>query len=978
MKKILFLLLLTVASYGQTYQNPTFGTIKTMTAPTVTTTPHLGTVETNGTISKITPANLPVSTATTNALELETDVSAGAITGFALTNNGDGTVNIASGTAFLRTTNDPYAQIIKYPISAVTNLALTDNANNYVLVDYNAGSPTLTVTTNASTINTQTNSLAYVIARIGNNLEYLNLVGQNVDPNAKLRIRFLNQEGIRRASGAVLGFSNRNLTLTSSVLFSGLIRINAAAFNTASPDTFTLAYNNGSVWTRTTGQTQINNTEYNVSGTLTTMPNNTFRTDYVYLLPNNPSKLYVIMGNTTYGSLTLAKGAPRPSSLPVELQVLGLEVGRLFIEKNSAAMAEVQSSFANDFIGAAIPEHNSLTGLQGGTSGEYNHLTNAQVALVNGSEQTANKATSFSTVNNTLYPTVQAVKTYADGLVVGLLNDRGSYDASINLFPSTGGSGTSGAILKGDIWYVGVAGTLGGKSVAIGDSFRALVDTPGQTAGNWSLLSSNLSYVPANDANVVHLSGAETISGAKTSTGGFIMNSGLHSSSTGVVVASSGSGTDFFINSKNISFGASLSTSSITGSDKTFTFPNTSGTFALTSDLSNYVALTGNQSIAGNKTFTGQTAITNSSGGDGILLTTSSTGRGIRLNSITGSTTDLLQFQRNGVETGKVDYLGNITAPSFIKSGATSTDALLAGGGTLANPLNGSLTNGYLPKATGTNSLGNSVWQESSTGGRLFDTTDDGVNKLQVSGSGVFQGLSTNTTSESLRIIHNSGFVSGYNSANTTRTGFLAFNSFTNSQLMVDINQGLVIGTNGLVRLTITNSGVFNINNLSGTGTRVITADASGNLSATNTLNDLVLTGTPTAPTATVGTNTTQIATTAFVQTATSAVRPYLVYTALLTQSGTGAPTATVLENTLGGTVVWSRDSAGFYKATLSGAFTNNKTFISLKPYSAYNTEVKSSRLGSNDIGVSTFNTSGTQADDIMVGVQDFEIRVYP
>lgn len=52
----------------------------------------------------------------------------------------------------------------------------------------------------------------------------------------------------------------------------------------------------------------------------------------------------------------------------------------------------------------------------------------------------------------------------------------------------------------------------------------------------------------------------------------------------------------------------------------------------------------------------------------------------------------------------------------------------------------------------------------------------------------------------------------------------------------------------------------------------------------------------------------------------------YLVYTALLSQSGTDDPVATVLENTLGGTVVWARDSQGFYSATLSGAFTANKS----------------------------------------------------
>jgi len=54
----------------------------------------------------------------------------------------------------------------------------------------------------------------------------------------------------------------------------------------------------------------------------------------------------------------------------------------------------------------------------------------------------------------------------------------------------------------------------------------------------------------------------------------------------------------------------------------------------------------------------------------------------------------------------------------------------------------------------------------------------------------------------------------------------------------------------------------------------------------------------------------------------------YKVYTALLTQSGTDAPTATVLENNLGGTVVWTRDTYGLYTATLSGAFTSGKTWF--------------------------------------------------
>lgn len=83
----------------------------------------------------------------------------------------------------------------------------------------------------------------------------------------------------------------------------------------------------------------------------------------------------------------------------------------------------------------------------------------------------------------------------------GLLDFRGSYDASVNTFPATGGSGASSAILKGDFWLVSVAGTLGGSAVSIGDTIFARVDTPGQTAGNWAVLEGNIGYTPENAAN---------------------------------------------------------------------------------------------------------------------------------------------------------------------------------------------------------------------------------------------------------------------------------------------------------------------------------------------------------------------------------------------------------------------------------------------------------------------------------------------
>lgn len=151
----------------------------------------------------------------------------------------------------------------------------------------------------------------------------------------------------------------------------------------------------------------------------------------------------------------------------------------------------------------------------------YRFVTDTEKSTWNGKqdalgftpENVANKSTNVVTdgSSDTKYPSVKAIKDYADGLVVGLLDDRGNYDASGNVFPSTGGSGTAGAIMKGDLWFISVGGTLGGEAVGAGSSLRALADSPGQTAGNWDVLGASFGYTPENVANkVTSLSNSST------------------------------------------------------------------------------------------------------------------------------------------------------------------------------------------------------------------------------------------------------------------------------------------------------------------------------------------------------------------------------------------------------------------------------------------------------------------------------------
>lgn len=86
--------------------------------------------------------------------------------------------------------------------------------------------------------------------------------------------------------------------------------------------------------------------------------------------------------------------------------------------------------------------------------------------------------------------------------VAGLMDYRGVFDASVNAYPSSGGSGSAGAILKSDFWIVSVAGTLPtGLVVEAGDLVIAKIDTPGNTQANWSIVQYNIGYTPENAAN---------------------------------------------------------------------------------------------------------------------------------------------------------------------------------------------------------------------------------------------------------------------------------------------------------------------------------------------------------------------------------------------------------------------------------------------------------------------------------------------
>lgn len=107
----------------------------------------------------------------------------------------------------------------------------------------------------------------------------------------------------------------------------------------------------------------------------------------------------------------------------------------------------------------------------------------------------------------------------------------------------------------------------------------------------------------------------------------------------------------------------------------------------------------------------------------------------------------------------------------------------------------------------------------------------------------------------------------------------------------------------------------------------------------------------------------------------------YKKYVALLSQSGTDAPIAIVLENTLETTPTWSYINTGQYRITATGKFTLEKTAITI---SQVDSDAGKRMVYQNDvdtIDVYSYDSLGAANNDSLNDGEAYtviEIRVYP
>lgn len=345
-----------------------------------------------------------------------------------ITDNGDGTVAIAAGAGLVKAedagpedvptgaTIGQASALSEVTWNAVASLPLADEAYNYIYYNYDTDS--ITATTNFYSISfTQDFTLGRAY-RSGNDI-VVRLCGTNFW-NFNRRVQLFGEEVFPIVRGFGINIADegsRQFSVTEGVLWAELVnRFSVDAFDSSIGNTFTYWYRDGGAgFTSVTGNTQINNTQYdNGTGTLATLSNNKYGVHWVYEV--HDSSMHVVYGRGDY-SLSEAQNASAPSTLPGLLDSYATLIGKITILKSATELLEVASAFDQTFTTSTATNHNDLGGLQGGISNEYYHLTAAQVnGLVSGSATTLHShvSTSYSaTATSASYAAVATSASYA-------------------------------------------------------------------------------------------------------------------------------------------------------------------------------------------------------------------------------------------------------------------------------------------------------------------------------------------------------------------------------------------------------------------------------------------------------------------------------------------------------------------------------------------------------------------------------------
>lgn len=322
---------------------------------------------------------------------------------FLFVDNGDGTINIGTGTAFVRSSNSPTANLYHFNFAGQNNIALTNNSNNWVYLDYNAGSPAISVSTTKST-DFHSKVLLGQVYRKSTVLHKAQYARQVVGDHSSIMSQAMQDampfmRSMENGGGILTETGTRKVAVSAFNGWHGLQAVSIPSIDTNTSGSFSYYYNRAA-WVEVTAQTQFSNSQWDNAGTLTALTAGYYRCDWVYR--ETDGDLVLIYGNAEHATLASAKAELRPSTVPDELEGHAILVGKIITQQGATNSELVLSAWTDQLDSTDITSHGDLANLTADDHLQY--LPRSGVRAMTGSLDMGNQnITNLGSVNGTAW-----------------------------------------------------------------------------------------------------------------------------------------------------------------------------------------------------------------------------------------------------------------------------------------------------------------------------------------------------------------------------------------------------------------------------------------------------------------------------------------------------------------------------------------------------------------------------------------------
>ena len=310
---------------------------------------------------KVTIEKLGDPTYQTQQALIATQCSGGVVSGGTITDAGSSLIDVSSGQIYIRPSDSDVATLYAGEFSAQSGLSLTADSQNYIYVEYNSGSPQVSIDTSVR-LDNHSNVLLGAVYNDGTDLHITNFETRPQQLSQNLGKRLALVDGITRQAGSVTSETGtRNIAVTQGLWWLGLTEYILTAIDTSIASTFSYYYQDGlGGFTEVSGQTQIDNTQYDDgTGTLATLTNNKYGVHWVYRGLDNDT--YVLYGTGDY-LLKELDAVAVPSSTPGHLtSIHAALVARIVIQKGATTFTSIQAPFDVTFTSGEPTSHLDLT-----------------------------------------------------------------------------------------------------------------------------------------------------------------------------------------------------------------------------------------------------------------------------------------------------------------------------------------------------------------------------------------------------------------------------------------------------------------------------------------------------------------------------------------------------------------------------------------------------------------------------------------